>query len=369
MESAVSASGVQSVVSAYDAVLLLGFGGPEGQDDVIPFLRNVTRGRGIPEARLEAVATHYRARGGVSPVNEQNRTLKAALETEIAGRGLDLPVYWGNRNWTPFLGDTVAEAVAAGHTRLLALTTSAYSSYSSCRQYREDLAEAAAQTGLAGRVSIDAVRPYFDHPGFVTPFIDGLRAALADLAGRHFATADTHILFTTHSIPSADAAASGPRDKPLGPGGAYEAQHRAVASAIMAALPAGPRPDWSLAFQSRSGPVGMPWLEPDVNDAIAAWADRGGTAVVVVPLGFISDHMEVIWDLDTEAAATAAALGLAFLRVPTPGLHPAFVAGLVDLLLERIPTGKTPVRAAVTALGPWRDVCSPGCCEKAAARR
>ncbi|MBG6059032.1 ferrochelatase [Cryobacterium sp. MP_M5] len=358
-----------SATPAYDAVLLLGFGGPEGQDDVIPFLRNVTRGRGIPEARLEAVATHYRARGGISPVNDQNRALKAALETELAGRGIDLPVYWGNRNWVPYLGDTVAEAAAAGHTRLLALTTSAYSSYSSCRQYREDLVQALDHTGLAGRVTLDAVRPYFDHPGFVTPFVDGLRAALADLAGRNLANADTHILFTTHSIPSADAAASGPRDVGWGPGGAYEAQHRAVAEAIMAALPETDRPDWSLAYQSRSGPAGMPWLEPDVNDAITGLAAAGGTAVVVVPLGFISDHMEVIWDLDTEAAATAAAHGLAFLRVPTPGLHPAFVAGLVDLLLERITTGETPVRAALTSLGPWRDVCSPGCCEKAAARR
>ena len=354
---------------AYDAVLLLGFGGPEGQDDVIPFLRNVTRGRGIPEARLEAVATHYRARGGISPVNEQNRALREALETELSGRGIDLPVYWGNRNWMPYLGDTVTEAAAAGHTRLLALTTSAYSSYSSCRQYREDLALAAAQPGIVGRVTLDAVRPYFDHPGFVTPFIDGLRAALAELDGRNLATADTHILFTTHSIPSADAAASGPRDEDRGPGGAYEAQHRAVAEAIMAALPAGPRPDWSLAFQSRSGPAGMPWLEPDVNDAIAALAARGCMAVVVVPLGFISDHMEVIWDLDTEAKATADGFGLVFRRVATPGLHPAFVAGLVDLLIERIATGSTPVRAALTSLGPWRDVCSPGCCEKAAARR
>jgi ferrochelatase len=359
---------VESTVSAYDAVLLLGFGGPEGQEDVIPFLRNVTRGRGIPEARLEAVATHYRARGGISPVNEQNRALRAALEVELAARSVDLPVYWGNRNWTPYLGDAVAEAAAAGHTRLLALTTSAYSSYSSCRQYRENLVEAVEDPALDGRVSIDAVRPYFDHPGFVTPFIDGLRAALVDLAVRNVATADTHILFTTHSIPSADAAASGPRDVDWGPGGAYEAQHRAVAAVIMAAMPAGQCPDWSLAFQSRSGPVGMPWLEPDVNDAITALASRGGKAVVLVPLGFISDHMEVNWDLDTEAAATAAALGLTFLRTPTPGLHPAFVSGLVDLLLERASNDDVRVRPALTTLGPWRDACSPGCCEKAAAR-
>ena len=354
---------------AYDAVLLLGFGGPEGQADVIPFLRNVTRGRGIPEARLEAVATHYRARGGISPVNGQNRALKAALEAELARRGIDLSVYWGNRNWEPYLGDVVATAAAAGHTRLLALTTSAYSSYSSCRQYREDLDQAAPNTGLAGQVTLDAVRPYFDHPGFVTPFIDGLRSALADLAGRGLAPADTHILFTTHSIPSADAAASGPRDVDWGPGGAYEAQHRAVAGVIMAAMPEVDRPAWSLAYQSRSGPPAMPWLEPDVNDAITDLAAAGTAAVVVVPLGFISDHMEVIWDLDTEAAATAAALNLPFLRVATPGLHPAFVAGLVDLVAERLVPAPDSKRKALTSLGPWRDACQAGCCEKAVARR
>ena len=363
--------------AGFDAVILLGFGGPEGQDDVLPFLRNVTRGRGIPEARLETVATHYRASGGVSPVNAQNRALRDALQAELAARGTAVPVYWGNRNWAPYLRDAVSEAVAAGHTRLLALTTSAYSSFSSCRQYRDDLAEARLATGVGDAVRIDAVRPYFDHPGFVAPFVLGVRSALADFARQGLAQPDVHVLFTTHSIPTKDAERSGPRERSFGVGGAYEAQHRAIAAVVMAAVHAavadgdlaGVTPAWSLAFQSRSGPPGMSWLEPDVNDAIALLAAAGTRAVVVVPIGFISDHMEVTWDLDTEAAATAAAHHLGFARVPTPGLHPAFVAGLVDLLLERLTTATAPERCALTALGPWPDVCPEGCCEKGPAGR
>ncbi|TFB96011.1 MULTISPECIES: ferrochelatase [Cryobacterium] len=347
---------------AYDAVLLLGFGGPEGQDDVIPFLRNVTRGRGIPEERLETVATHYRAFGGVSPVNGQNRALRAALEAEFTDRGEPLPVYWGNRNWTPLLADTVRAASAAGHTRLLAITTSAYSSYSSCRQYREDIAGALTATGLDTTVHINAVRPYFDESGFVLPFVEGARAALARLAARGVPVDRTQVLFTTHSIPTADADRSGPRDAGWGTGGAYLAQHRAVAVAVMAALaepgaaaPDAPQPAWSLAFQSRSGPPAMPWLEPDVNDALRALAADGTEAVVIVPIGFISDHMEVLWDLDTEAAATAASLGLAMERVATPGIHPAFVAALATLALAR-------------QHGPVLPGCPGGCCEKGAGR-
>ncbi len=355
----------------YDAVILLGFGGPEGQDDVIPFLRNVTRGRGIPEARLETVATHYRASDGVSPVNAQNRALRDALQAELAARGSDVPVYWGNRNWAPYLRDAVTQAVVAGHTRLLALTTSAYSSYSSCRQYRDDLAEARRATGLGDAVRIDVVRPYFDHSGFVTPFVLGVRTALTEFARQGLASNDIHVLFTTHSIPMKDAESSGPREWAFGAGGAYEAQHRAVAEVVMAAVFSGladGTPAWSLAFQSRSGPPGMPWLEPDVNDAIALLAEAGTRAVVVVPIGFISDHMEVTWDLDTEAAATAAAHDMEFARVPTPGLHPTFVTGLVDLLLERLTPATAPERSALTALGPWPDACPVGCCEKGPVR-
>jgi ferrochelatase len=371
---------------AYDAILLASFGGPEGQDDVIPFLRNVTRGRGIPEERLEEVAHHYRAFGGVSPINDQNRELKAALEAELARRGIDLPVLWGNRNWSPYLRDALAEAKERGLTKLIAIGTSAYSSYSSCRQYREDYAIALEETDLSGVIQIDKVRQFFDHPGFVEPFIEGTRRGLADVAARGIPIEHTHVLFATHSIPTADAQRSGPRDREFGEGGAYAAQHLAVAEVVMAAVSApfsgsgGPgvdspndaqlnlkseSPGWDLVYQSRSGPPTQPWLEPDINDRIVELAEHGTKAIVIVPLGFISDHMEVKWDLDTEALETAAEHGVLAIRVPTPGVHPAFVSGLVDLVLERRDGVPTSERPTLTALGPWYDVCRPGCCENA----
>ena len=350
---------------AYDAILLAGFGGPEGQDDVIPFLRNVTSGRGIPDERLEEVAHHYRHFGGVSPINEHNRELKAALEAELASRGIDLPVLWGNRNWDPYLNDALAEAKAAGHTRLIAIATSAYSSYSSCRQYREDFADALADTGLGEVIQIDKVRQFFDHPGFVQPFIEGVRDGIAQLEASVDGldrTTQIEVLFATHSIPSTDAAKSGPAERGFGEGGAYAAQHRAVAEVVMHEAGAGDVP-WQLVYQSRSGPPSMPWLEPDINDAIAELPAAGRKAVVIVPLGFVSDHMEVLWDLDNEALETAGEQGLAAVRVPTPGTHPAYVAGLVDLVLERVNGTPVAERPAVTELGPWYDVCRPGCCE------
>jgi ferrochelatase len=356
------ADGWVETPTAYDAILLASFGGPEGQDDVIPFLRNVTRGRGIPEERLEEVAHHYRAFGGVSPINDQNRELKAALEAELARREIALPVFWGNRNWDPYLRDALTEAADAGHTRLLAIGTSAYSSYSSCRQYREDYAQALADTGLEGTISIDKVRQFFDHPGFVEPFIEGVRDGLAEVAARGIPLAKTHVLFSTHSIPSTDAAKSGPSSRGFGAGGAYAAQHLAVAEVVIAAQEFAP-PSYSLVYQSRSGPPTQPWLEPDISDAMRELAASGIEAFVIVPLGFISDHMEVKWDLDTEAMETAAELGVFAVRVPTPGVHAAFVSGLVDLVLERrdgVPVGE---RLSVTGLGPWYDVCRPGCCE------
>jgi ferrochelatase len=350
---------------AYDAILLAGFGGPEGQDDVIPFLRNVTRGRGIPDERLEEVAHHYRHFGGVSPINEHNRQLKAALEAELARRGVDLPVIWGNRNWDPYLNDAVHEANERGFTKLIAIATSAYSSYSSCRQYREDYADALADTGLAEVVQIDKVRQFFDHPGFVTPFVEGLRDALAKLEAEQAGlnrTTDVEVLFATHSIPTADAAKSGPAERGFGEGGAYAAQHLAVAEVVMREAGAADVP-WQLVYQSRSGPPTQPWLEPDVNDAIAELPAAGRKAVVIVPLGFVSDHMEVMWDLDEEAMETAEEHGLAAIRVPTPGVHPAYVAGLVDLVMERVHGTPAAERPHLTDLGPWYDTCRPGCCE------
>ena len=370
---------VAAAPTTYDAILLAGFGGPEGQDDVLPFLRNVTSGRGIPDARLEEVATHYRAFGGVSPINGQNRALKAALEAELARRGIDLPVFWGNRNWEPYLSDALTAASEAGKTKLITITTSAYSSYSSCRQYREDLAAAVTETGLD--LQLDKVRQYFDHPGFVQPFIEGVREALTGPAFSGFAASEIHVLFSTHSIPSEDADRSGPAERHFGPGGAYVAQHLAVASAIMDAVatpaasrfteggrgtgpvPKGDTPSWSLVYQSRSGPPSMPWLDPDINATIEKRAASGIKAVVIVPLGFVSDHMEVKWDLDTEATETARVHGVVAVRVPTPGTHPAFVSGLIDLVLERVNGTPIAQRPALTAIGPWYDVCRPGCCE------
>ncbi len=346
---------------AYDAVVLAGFGGPEGQDDVIPFLRNVTRGRGIPDERLEEVAHHYRHFGGVSPINQHNRELRAALEAELASRGIDLPVIWGNRNWDPYLSEALQEAHDRGFRTVLGLATSAYSSFSSCRQYREDFALALEQTGLMGELKVDKVRQFFDHPGFVTPFTEGVREAIADFTARGFAIDEIHVLFSTHSIPTADAQRSGPRTMDFGDAGAYAAQHRAVAEVVMREVGSGAA--WQLVYQSRSGAPTQPWLEPDINDAIAELPAQGAKAVVVVPLGFVSDHMEVLWDLDTEAMESCEEAGLAVIRTPTPGAHPVYVAGLADLVLERVNGTPKADRPACTELGPWFDVCRPGCCE------
>ena len=350
--SAQAAAGLPHVTEpvAYDAILLASFGGPEGQDDVIPFLRNVTRGRGIPDERLEEVAHHYRHFGGVSPINQQNRELKAAIEARLAERGIDLPVIWGNRNWDPYMADAFREAHERGFTKLIAVGTSAYSSFSSCRQYREDYAIALEATGLEGELQIDKVRQFFDHPGFVQPFTDSLRDALTAFEGKN-----ARVLFSTHSIPTTDAERSGPD------GHAYEQQHLAVAARIMADL--GSTVPWQLVYQSRSGPPTQPWLEPDVNDVIAGLPAEGVEAVAVVPLGFVSDHMEVLWDLDTEAKESAEEAGLAYIRTATPGTHPAYVDALIDLVLERRDGVPVAERPAVTDLGPWFDTCRPGCCE------
>ncbi|MDP5227170.1 MULTISPECIES: ferrochelatase [Arthrobacter] len=352
----------------YDAILLASFGGPEGQDDVIPFLRNVTRGRGIPDERLEEVSHHYRAFGGVSPINAQNRELKAALEGELAARGIALPVYWGNRNWDPFIPETLQKMYDDGHRRVLMLTTSAYTCYSSCRQYREDIGIALTETGLDGKLQVDKVRQYFDHPGFVLPFVEGtleglqkVRQALDAEDGSR--DSEIRVLFATHSIPTRDAEAAGrgegePRE--FEGGSAYVAQHLANARAIMAAV--APAVEWDLVYQSRSGAPHVPWLEPDINDHLEAIAPQGVKGAVIVPLGFVSDHMEVAWDLDTEALETCGELGIEAVRVPTPGTHPTFVAGLVDLICERTVEHHIAERPHVTDLGPWYDVVPAGDC-------
>ena len=356
---------------AYDAVILAGFGGPEGQDDVIPFLRNVTRGRGIPDERLEEVAHHYRHFGGVSPINEQNRQLQAALQAEADRRGLGLPIYWGNRNWDPYLPQALQQAFDDGHRTILGLATSAYSSFSSCRQYREDFAKALDATGLWGQVRIDKVAQFFDAPGFVAPFVTGVADALRELLAAGTDLSATRVLFATHSIPTTDAERSGPRDVDWGEGGAYAAQHLAVSEVIMQRALATlgdegadvPEVEWQLVYQSRSGPPTQPWLEPDINDAIGEHAAAGATTIVMVPVGFVSDHMEVMWDLDTEAMETCEEHGVAGVRVPTPGVDPVYVSGLVDLIEERLRGTPTVERVRETTLGPWYDVCRPGCCE------
>ncbi|MGV2982933.1 ferrochelatase [Microbacterium sp. AGC85] len=353
-------SGPEHVVEpvAYDAILLSGFGGPEGQDDVLPFLRNVTRGRGIPDERLEEVAHHYRRFGGVSPINDQNRLLRQALKSALADAGLDLPVYWGNRNWAPYLDEALENAANDGIRRMIAIPTSAYSSYSSCRQYREDWADALEASGTQGIIQIDKVRQFFSHPGFIQPFIEGVRDGIAAAARAGHDESSVEVLFSTHSIPTQDAELSGAGLFTDVDGGGYAAQHLAVAEEVMAA--AAPGVSWQLVYQSRSGPPSQPWLEPDINDALEALEHR--SAVLIVPLGFVSDHMEVIWDLDTEATETAERLGLWSLRTATPGTHQAFVGALVDLVQERIVGRPVGQRANATALGPWFDVCRPGCC-------
>jgi ferrochelatase len=345
---------------AYDAFLLASFGGPEAPEDVMPFLENVTRGRGIPRERLEEVSHHYLALDGVSPINDQNRALLAALRVEFAARGIDLPIYWGNRNWSPYLAPELRRIHADGRRRVLAFATSAYSSYSGCRQYREDLARALAESGLVGKLAVDKIRHYFDHPGFVTPFADGLTTALTELAREGFAPADMRVLFTTHSIPCSMAAASGPPGR-FDANGAYVAQHLAAIGCVVRDVRGRgvEVPAWSLVYQSRSGSPHVPWLEPDVNDALRAAAADGMRVAVIVPIGFVSDHVEVIWDLDHEARETCDELGVRMVRVATPGTHPAFVSAIADLVEER--RAGAPA-AALSALGPWPAVCATGCC-------
>ena len=339
----------------YDALLFLSFGGPEGPDDVLPFLRNVTRGRGIPDERLTEVGAHYARFGGVSPINAQCRALIAALTEDFAAHGLaDLPIYWGNRNWTPFLADTVARLAADGRRRVLVFVTSAYSSYSGCRQYREDLAAAVAQVGsAAAELEFDRIRAYFDHPGFVGPMVrstvralDGLDASVREGA---------ELVFVTHSLPLSLADSSD-----------YVAQHEAVMGLVAdgVAQATGVRRGASLVYCSRSGPPSQPWLEPDVGDHLETRQAAGAPAAVVVPIGFVSDHMEVVYDLDTQAADTARKLGLPFARAATVGVDGEFVAAVRDLVVEQAARARGEVvePAALSGLGVLPPRCRAGCC-------
>lgn len=351
----------------YDALLLLSFGGPEGPDDVVPFLENVTKGRGIPRERLEEVGQHYFLFGGVSPINAQNRELLQALRKDFAEHGLDLPVYWGNRNWAPYLTDTLREMAQDGRRRILTLATSAYASYSGCRQYRENLAESLAALEAEGVLPprVDKLRHYFNHPGFIEPMIDGVLDALERLPAD--VRDGAHLAFTTHSIPTTAADTSGPVEFHAD-GGAYVAEHLDVARVIVEAVrertgAARPRP-WKLVYQSRSGPPQVPWLEPDICDHLEELHGRDVPAAVMVPIGFVSDHMEVLYDLDTEATAKAAELGLPVTRSATVGADPRFAAAVRDLVRERAEAerGERPERCALGTLGPSHDVCPADCC-------
>lgn len=341
----------------YDALLLVSFGGPEAPEDVVPFLENVTAGRGISRERLEEVGQHYFLFGGKSPINEQNRSLVAAIEEDFTGNGIDLPVYWGNRNWDPYLAETLATMRGDGVQRAACLLTSAYSSYSGCRQYRENLADAVAGVG-GGVPRLDRLRHYFNHPGFVEPMVDATLAALAELGEE--VRKDAHLLFVTHSIPTSMNQDSGPD------GAAYVRQHLSVAEVITERVrqETGHRYVRELVYCSRSGPPHVPWLEPDVNDRIEQLSGDGITAVVVLPIGFVSDHMEVIFDLDTEASATAAKFGVEFARAATAGVDPRFVAMVRQLLLERaeVERGTEVGRVTVGEQPVSWDVCPPGCC-------
>ena len=342
--------------SPYDALLLVSFGGPEKPEDVLPFLENVTRGRGIPRERLEEVGQHYYLFGGRSPINDQNREFLAALREDLKGAGIDLPVYWGNRNWDPYLTDTLRQMAEDGITRAACFMTSAYSSYSSCRQYRENLADAVA--GVEDAPQLDKLRHYFNHPGFVEAVVDATLAALAELP--EAAREGAHLAFVTHSIPTAMNDSSGPH------GGAYVAQHRSVAQEVVDRVreETGRRHAHELVFCSRSGAPHVPWLEPDINDHLRALHQKGVPGVVMVPVGFVSDHMEVIYDLDTEAMATAEEIGLAARRAATAGVDPRFVSAVRDLLLERaaVERGDDRARAAVGSMDALWDRCPVGCC-------
>ena len=346
----------------YDAVVLVSFGGPEAPEEVMPFLRRVTRGRGIPDERLEEVAEHYLAFGGKSPINDQNRALLAALGEEFSRRGISTPLLWGNRNSEPFLTDTLRGAAGEGMTRFLAITTSAYSSYSSCRQYREDIAESIGELTEEGTpVRVDKIRQYWNHPGFASTNARLVTEAARQVRDRTGVV--PHLVFVTHSIPDAMDDTSGPGD---GEGNVYSAQHEALTRAITeeARATLGDEMVGELTYCSRSGPPTQPWLEPDVNDRLRELAAEGVTQVVLAPIGFVSDHMEVIFDLDTEAQETAAEVGIEVLRVPTVGIDPQFVAGLADLVLERAAQARdeSPQRPCWPVDEPWPPVCAPGCC-------
>ncbi len=327
----------------YDALLFVSFGGPEGMGDVMPFLENVLRGKNVPPERMRAVAHHYELFDGVSPINAQNRKLIAALEKELAQNGPHLPVYWGNRNWHPLLTDTLRKMAQDGIRHALAFFTSAYSSYSGCRQYRENITRAQEEAG-PGAPRVEKLRAFYNHPGFVWPNVENLRAALDAIPEARRALAQ--VAFTAHSIPLSMAA-----------GCDYEAQLRETCRLVAEGAS---HERWRLVYQSRSGPPTQPWLGPDILEYLRELKESGAEDVVIAPVGFISDHMEVLYDLDTEARALCQNLGLNMVRAATVGAHPSFVQMIRELIVERL--NPDAPRRYVGARGPSHDVCPADCC-------
>ncbi len=333
--------------TSHDAVLVVSFGGPEKPDEVLPFLQNVTRGRNVSRERLLEVAQHYYRFGGKSPINDQCRALVAALRNELTEYGADLPVYWGNRNWHPLLADTLRQMRSDGIQRALAFVTSAYSSYSSCRQYRENIAAAQAEVG-PNAPAVDKLRVFYNHPGFIEASADRVREALGLLL-RNEPNPDKgwlRLVISAHSIPCLMAETSD-----------YERQLRETSRLVAEGVGFS---DWDLAFQSRSGPAGQPWLGPDILDHLRKLHNDGVKNVLVAPLGFVSDHMEVVYDLDTEAREVAGQLGMRFVRAGTVGTHPAFVRMIRQLIAERILRNEP--KLAVGSFGPNHDACAEDCC-------
>ena len=326
---------------SYDALLLLSFGGPDRSEEVMPFLENVTRGRNIPPQRLQEVAQHYHHFGGKSPINEQNRALIRALESELGRRGYELPVYWGNRNWHPLLTDTLRRMQQDGVGQALAFFTSAFSSYSGCRQYRENIQAAQEEIGV-GAPQVDKLRMFFNHPGFLEPMADGLGRAAQELQGMY-----PVVLFSGHSLPARMAATC-----------RYEAQLREACTLCLQL--SGVAADWELVYQSRSGPPAQPWLGPDICARIQQLHQEGVQSVIILPVGFISDHLEVLYDLDVEAADLCGRLGMSVRRVSTVGTDPRFVSMIVDLVEERC--GLRQDRQALGSMGPSHDICPADCC-------
>lgn len=332
----------------YDAIMLVSFGGPEGPEDVLPFMENVTRGRGIPRERLVEVSAHYDRFGGVSPINGHNRELLAAMGAAFARAGVEVPIVWGNRNWHPYIPEALAELRPSSPRRILTFVTSAFSSASGCRQYREDIARALAALESSDAPRVDKLRVFYNHPGFIEPMVTNTLTALAQSSD------EAEIVFTAHSIPQSMADTSD-----------YVVQLLDACSLIISGLGmAHARRRWNLVYQSRSGAPGQPWLEPDISDHLRSRRAAGAAAVVVVPVGFVSDHMEVVWDLDTQARETADEIGLAMVRAATVGTDPRFVDMIVGLALERAASerGEQPERVALGARGANHDVCPLDCC-------